>query len=105
MSTTVTVRFAVDREYTFDLTDNAVATLEPDAARSWLAHQMDALECDMPNKMGKILAADIALALAHCAGESLFAEGGEWAQCYAQAVAAIFDRPVVLVDVEQNRIG
>ena len=105
MATVVTVRFAANREYTFEVGDNAAAALAPDAARNWLAQQIDLLECDMPNKMGKILAVDIALALAQCAGESLFAEGGDWAQNYAQALAALFDRPVILVDVEEHRIG
>lgn len=105
MSRIVTVRFALDREYEFAVEEEAAHQLAHEAARSWLAAQIEALECDPPNKMGKVLVADIALALAQCAGEALFAEGGEWAQAYAQALAALFDRPVVVVDLDQYRIG
>jgi len=105
MTRIVTVRFAPEREYEFVVPDEAVGDLTHDAARSWLAGQIEALECDPPNKMGKVLVTDIALALAQCAGEALFAEGGEWANNFAQALATLFDRPVVVVDLDQYRIG
>ncbi len=105
MTYNVIVRFAEDREYEIEVEAGAAQTLDADAARSWLAQQMEALECDYPNKMGKVLVADLALALAQCAGEPLFAEGGEWAHSYAQVLARLFDRPVILVDVANHRIG
>ena len=105
MSYVVKVVFGPDREYEFYTNAEAVEALDRNVARDWLVREMEALECDAPNPMGKVLVVDLILNLAKCAGEARFAEGGEWAQCYAQDVAAIFDRPVVLVDVEQNRIG
>lgn len=105
MSYVVKVVFGPDREYEFYTNAEAVEALDRNVACDWLVREMEALECDAPNPMGKVLVVDLILNLAKCAGEARFAEGGEWAQAFAHVVARLLDRPVARIDVENFTVG
>ncbi|MCX7946050.1 MAG: hypothetical protein N2557_03655 [Hydrogenophilus sp.] len=104
MSRTITIRFSQKREYEFLVGEEVAETIAPETAHAWLAQQIEALECTSPTS-AKAIPTEMVLGLARCAGETLFAEGGEWAQTFAQIVAALFDRPVVVVDLPAARVS
>lgn len=105
MSHTVTVVFGGEREYEFPLRDADVASTTKEQARSWLAREFEDLECTPSNPMGKVLVLDKILGIAKYGGEKRFAEGGDWAKRYADAVATVLERPVVRVDVADRVVG
>lgn len=101
MSSIVHVVFDRSREY--ELVAHAGPTRE--AANRWLDLQWGALECEPSNPMGKVLLLDKILGIARYGGEQRFAAGGEWPQQFADAVAAVLERPVVRVDVADRVVG
>ncbi|MDD5297026.1 MAG: hypothetical protein PHU46_08940 [Rhodocyclaceae bacterium] len=105
MSHTVIVSFGSNREYEFRFAGDEVAGTSRDIARRWLHEQFDALECEPRNPMGKMLLLDMILDVAKYSGEKHFMEKDDWAQTYAQNVAAVLDRPAARVDVENLKVG
>lgn len=101
MSSIVSVVF--DRVHEYELI--AHVGMSRDEANQWLNAQWAALECESTNPMGKVLVLDKILGIAEYGGEKRFAEPGEWAKQYANAVATVLQRPAVRVDVADHRIG
>lgn len=101
MSSIVSVVF--DRVHEYELI--AHAGMSRDAANQWLNAQWEELECESTNPMGKVLVLDKILGIAEYGGENRFAKPGEWASHYANAVAAVLQRPAVRVDVADHMIG
>lgn len=101
MSSIVTVVFDRSRDYELI----AHAGLSREDANRWLDAQWEALECEPTNPMGKVLVLDRILGIAHYAGEKRFASPSEWTQQYANAVAAVLDRPSVRVDIADRVVG
>lgn len=101
MSSIVTVVFDRSRDYELI----AHAGLSREDANRWLDAQWEALECEPTNPMGKVLVLDRILGIAQYAGEKRFANPGEWSQQYANAVAAVLDRPAVRVDISDRVVG
>lgn len=101
MSSIVSVVFERNREY--ELIAHAAPSREE--ANHWLNAQWDELECEPANPMGKVLVLDKILCVAKYGGEKRFAEPGDWARQYADAVATLLDRPVVRVDVAERVVG
>lgn len=105
MSQTILVSYAPDREYEFHVSADEVANISADAARHWLHHEFDVLECAPRNPVGKILLLDVILDVAKYGGESHFAQQDDWAKTYVRNVAAAMGRPAVKVDVEALKVG
>lgn len=101
MSSIVNIVFDRNREH--ELIAHAGPSREE--ANRWLDEQWEALECEPSNPMGKVLVLDRILGIAQYAGEKRFANPGEWAQQYADAVATVLNRPVVRVDVADRIVG
>lgn len=101
MSSIVNVVFERNREYELI----AHGPLSREEANRWLDAQWQALECEPANPMGKVLVLDKILGVAQYAGEQRFAEAGEWARTFANAVIGVMERPVVRVDVADRRVG
>ncbi len=101
MSSIVTVVFDHHREYELIVH----RTISREAANQWMDEQWEALDCQPSNPMGKVLALDKILGVAKYAGEKRFADHGAWAEAYAQAVAALLQRPAVRVDVGAHVVG
>jgi hypothetical protein len=101
MSSIVCVVFDRHQEYELIVHEGT----SRDAATQWLDAQWQALECEPSNPMGKVLLLDKILAIAKYGGEKRFAENGDWAKQYAQAVIAVLERPVVRVDVADRKVG
>ena len=80
--------------------DVAQAGLDADEARAWLIEAFDALGCEPTNPMGKLLAVDLILGVARAAGVAGLDADPQWAQRYADAVAALRGGATVRVDVE-----
>lgn len=101
MSSIVSVVFDRNREY--ELIAHASGSRED--ANRWMDDQWEALECEPSNPMGKVLVLDKILCVAKYGGEKRFAEAGDWAKAYANAVATLLERPVVRVDVAERVVG
>jgi hypothetical protein len=101
MSTIVNVVF--DRTRDYELIAHPGTSRE--AANQWLNAQWEALECEPSNPLGKVLVLDKILNIARYGGEQRFTEPGAWTQAYADAVAAVLERPVVRVDVAERVVG
>lgn len=101
MSSIVSVVFERNREY--ELIAHAGASREE--ANRWLDDQWEELDCEPSNPMGKVLVLDKILCVAKYAGEKRFAEPGDWAKLYANAVATVLERPVVRVDIAERVVG
>lgn len=101
MSSIVKVVFDQHREY------ELIAHAGPsrDEGSRWLDDQWEDLECEPTNPMGKVLILDKILGVALFGGEQRFAQPGDWAQRYANAVATVLERPVVRVDVAERVVG
>jgi hypothetical protein len=97
------VKVVFDRVQEYELI--AHTGISRDEAGQWLNAQWEELECETTNPMGKVLVLDKILGIAKYAGEKRFAEAGEWARHYANAVAAVLQRPAVRVDVADHAIG
>lgn len=106
MNRRVVVFFDAGRSYRLDVADEAWAELsEEDArecARGWLMDEFEALGCEPPNPMGKLLLPDLVLGVARAAGEPRFAGGpSPWTQRYAAAVLCLRGAEMVEVDVAE----
>ncbi|NTV09735.1 MAG: hypothetical protein HGA47_03070, partial [Zoogloea sp.] len=101
----LTVSFGPEREYEFRLSATDTAGLDQEAARAWLFHEFEVLECTPGNPMGKVLLLDALLNVAKYGGEARFAAAGEWARHYAAAVSVALDRPAIRVDVPGFTVG
>ena len=75
-----------------------------EAARAWLEREFLRLEATPVRPSGKVLLADMVLAVAEAAGPSAFADAA-WAGDYARAVAGALRRPRVRVDVPRRSVG
>ncbi|MCB1776227.1 MAG: hypothetical protein KDI50_02215 [Candidatus Competibacteraceae bacterium] len=105
MSYTVTVSFDRKKEYEIMLHDDEMQSLNKEQARTWLIREFEELECVPSNPTGKILLLDMVLNVARYGGEDRFEEAGEWARCYAIAVAVVLERPAIRVDVGNFVVG
>jgi hypothetical protein len=105
MSSQVIVAFARANEFTFSVSEEAMAVLDREAAHRWLDKQLNALECESSNPVGKTLLLDKILNVAKYGGESRFAARGDWAHRFATAVARLLGRPVIRVDVGEYVVG
>lgn len=101
MSSIVTVVFDRHREYELIAHDE----MPRDAAQRWLEDQWNALECEPTHPMGKVLLLDRILGIAQYAGEQRFIQPSAWTRQYANAVAAVMDRPAVRIDVAERKVG
>lgn len=101
MSSIVRVFFSQQGQYEF------VAKPLParPEANQWLDEQWEDLGCEASHPMGKTLVLDKVLGIALNGGEKRFAEGGAWAQRYADVVATLLDRPVISVNVAERVVG
>jgi hypothetical protein len=105
MTREVIVAFGPTRRYQFYVHEGDLAGATDDQARRWLDDQWDALECEPASPTGKILLLDKMLCVARGGGEDRFADKGAWAQQFVRSVARLLERPVVLVDVAESRVG
>lgn len=105
MTRVVAVRFGEFQKYELRVKDIDLSAATASDAQSWLDEQWTALECEAVRPSGKVLAFDKILGIARQAGEQRFAENGAWANAFARSVALLLERPVVLVDVAENRLG
>jgi hypothetical protein len=101
----VIVSFGDDKEFEFKLASADLAGLKADDAREWLDREFEALECDLPNPIGKVLLADRILSVAKYAGERRFREHQDWAGQFAKNAAALLGREVIRVDVANYTVG
>jgi hypothetical protein len=105
VSTNVIVVFGPTRRHEFRVPDTEVSAVAESEAQRWLDEQWDALGCEPARPSGKVLLLDKILAVATAGGEHRFADDGPWAHRFAGNVARLLERPVVLVDVADRRIG
>jgi hypothetical protein len=105
MTREVIVAFGPASRYQFYVHQGDLAAATDDEARRWLDQQWDVLECEPASPTGKILLLDKMLCVARGGGEDRFRENGAWAQQFARSVAQLLERPVVLVDVAESRVG
>jgi hypothetical protein len=105
MTQEVVVAFGEWKRYEFRVPDGELPRVTGDEAQGWLDDEWTALECEPARPSGKLLLLDKILGIARQAGEGRFAEHGDWARAFARNVAAVLQRPVVLVDVPGNRVG
>ena len=101
----VIVSFGEKKEYEYKVTAADVAGVTPDDARRWLEREFAALECDLPNPIGKVLLADRVLGVARYAGERRFKEHTDWAEQFARNAAVALGRDVIRVDVANDSVG
>lgn len=95
----VVVTFGGQRDYVLEVDQRDLDALSAEDARAWLAEGFDAAGCVPSNPMGKVLAADLLLGVAHAAGESRFAQATPWRARYAAAALRMRDVPELVVDV------
>jgi hypothetical protein len=105
MSRDVVVSFGEGRQYEFRVLDSDLVAITDDQAHRWLDQEWDVLECEAVRPTGKVLLLDKVLGVARGGGERRFAEDGPWARGFARSVARLLDRPVVIVDVAESRVG
>ncbi|AUN96258.1 hypothetical protein [Pseudazoarcus pumilus] len=96
----VIVAFDGGTQRSFEIGAQEVAIPDAEEARAWLLEAFDALDCEPTNPMGKLLAVDLILGVARAAGAAGFDADAPWAQRYANAVAALREGEVIVVDVE-----
>jgi hypothetical protein len=99
MHQNVIVSFGADNEVEFKLTADDLKGLTADQARQWLTREFEALECEVPTPIGKVLLADLVLSVAKYAGERRFKQQHDWAEQFAKNAAVLMGRNVVRVDV------
>ncbi len=100
----VIVSFDGDRQFDYRFAPEDVRALSADNARQWFDREFVALECDLPNPIGKVLLADLVLSVAQTAGERRFREQTHWAEQFAKYAAALLGRSVVRIDVARRTI-
>lgn len=105
MHQNVIVSFGQDHDFEFRFTADELAGRKPDEARKWFAQQFEALECDVPSSIGKLLLVDLILSVAKYGGERRFREHQDWANEFAQNAAVLLGRNVVRVDVANYTVG
>jgi hypothetical protein len=88
----------------FRIGSNNPVQISDEEARAWLNQAYEDFDCEPLNPVGKVLAVDKVLSVAHAAGPALFADA-QWAGTYAQAALASLKRPVIHVDVQSMSIG
>jgi hypothetical protein len=105
MSRAIIVAFGQANTYDFRVTDGELSGATDDSAQRWLDEQWAELECEPVRPSGKVLLFDKILGVARHGGQGRFAENGPWARTFARHVALLVRRPVVVVDVADNRVG
>jgi hypothetical protein len=101
----VIVSFGDKKEYEYKVTAADIAGITAEDARKWLEREFEALECDLPNPIGKVLLADRVLSVAKYAGERRFKEHAPWAEQFARNAAVALGREVIRVDVANDTVG
>jgi hypothetical protein len=101
----VIVSFGDNREYEYKVSAADVAGISAQDARDWLEREFAALECDLPNPIGKVLLADRVLSVAKYAGERRFKEHTQWAEQFARCAAVALGREVIRIDVANYTVG
>lgn len=101
----VIVSFGDKKEYEYKVTAADIAGITAEDARRWLEREFEALECDLPNPIGKVLLADRVLSVAKYAGERRFKEHAPWAEQFARNAAVALGREVIRVDVANYSVG
>jgi hypothetical protein len=102
MHSEVTVKFSDDQQ--FAIHPNNATHITDEAARAWLNQEYEDFGCEPLNPVGKVLAVDKVLSVAHAAGPALFADP-QWADTFAKAAIASLKRSVIHVDVKEMSIG
>ena len=105
MSRDVAVQFGPRARYEFRVGDTDLHAVTENDAQRWLDQQWDVLECAPIRPAAKLLLVDKVLGVARNAGEKRFAENDPWALAFVRNVARLLDRPVILVDVADSRVG
>ncbi|MBK5913319.1 hypothetical protein [Rhodocyclus purpureus] len=105
MQTHLIVSFGKDREYEFKMSSASLAKGNADEARRWFDREFADLECEPGNPMGKVLIIDKILNVARYGGEQRFADGQDWAECFARNAALALGRDMIRVDVPGFTIG
>ncbi len=105
MHQNVIVSFGEDNEVEFKVTADDLKGLTADKARQWLAREFEALECEVPTPIGKVLLADLILSVAKYSGERRFKKEHDWAEQFARNAAVLMGRNVVRVDVANYAIS
>jgi hypothetical protein len=95
----VSVKFAEDRLYEFELHERELAGSTPESARRWLEEQFVALGCEPTNPTGKTLLVDKILGVARALGDKPFAQNAGAAREFARNAAAALERSAVSIDV------
>lgn len=99
MTGRVVVNFGGGSEYTLEVGSDALAAIQADEARAWMADQFDDFGCEPPNPMGKLLLADLLLGVARAAGPARFAADSSWCSRYAAAALCLRGAQALRVDV------
>lgn len=102
MQSEVTVKFSESQQ--FSISANNPVQITDDEARAWLNQEYDDFGCEPLNPVGKILAVDKVLSVAHAAGPTLFADP-HWAGTFAKAALATLKRPVIRIDLADMSVG
>jgi hypothetical protein len=105
MNRAVMVAFGGAKQYRFHVLDSELSEATETQANFWLDQQWDALGCEPVRPSGKVLLLDKILGVARAAGDKRFADNGPWAHGFARNVARLLDRPVIVVDVAEHRVG
>lgn len=101
----VIVSFGKDSDLEYRLLAADLAGITEDGARDWFGREFEALECDIPNPIGKVLLADLILSVAKYSGEQRFKDDPAWAGQFARNAAVLLGRELIRVDVGNYMVG
>lgn len=101
----VIVSFGKDSNLEYRLLAADLAGITEDGARDWFGREFEALECDIPNPIGKVLLADLILSVAKYSGEQRFKDDPAWAGQFARNAAVLLGRELIRVDVGNYMVG
>jgi hypothetical protein len=101
----ILVSFGGAKQYSFHLAEADIAAVPSSDAQRWLDDEWTRLGCEPVRPTGKVLLLDKVLSLAREAGERHFADNDAWARSYVRNVARLVVRPLIVVDVAENRVG
>jgi hypothetical protein len=102
---TVIVTFGPEQEFELHVDAGEVAGRTAEQARRWFDKEFLDLGCDLPNPVGKVLAADVVTCVARDSRAQRFQTDRAWAQEFARQAVALLGRALIRVDVAGGAIG
>jgi len=99
MASIVTVKFAEDRRYEFDVSERDPSAPTPESARRWFEEEFVRLGCEPTNPTGKTLLVDKILGVARAMGDNPFARNESSARVFAKNAALALERGLVSIDI------